>query len=184
MNSGEAFPSTPQAPFGGAEARFAGPRTRFTGRQAGFTYVALLLAVAIMSLGFAATAEVWTQTRQREKERELLFIGNQFRQAIGNYYERTPGAVKRYPARLEDLLNDKRFLTSQRHLRKIFHDPMTGKAQWGRIESPEGGGIMGVYSLAAGTPIKTSGFLPANRRFEGAAAYSGWRFEFEPAPLR
>jgi type II secretory pathway pseudopilin PulG len=153
----------------------------FTARQAGFTYVALMLAVAIMSLGFAATAEVWSQTRQREKERELLFTGNQFRQAIRDYYERTPGAVKRYPSRLEDLLNDKRYLTNQRHLRKIFHDPMTGKAQWGLIQAPQGG-IMGVYSPAEGTPVKTSGFRVVDRMFEGATAYSDWRFEFEPLP--
>lgn len=110
--------------------------------QRGFTYIALLLAVALIGVGLIATSEVWSQSRQREKERQLLFIGNQFRQAIGRYYERTPGAVKRYPEKLQDLLEDKRYLVTQRYLRKIFRDPMTGKTEWGIIPAP-GGGIIG-----------------------------------------
>ena len=65
--------------------------------QGGFTYLALLIAVALIGIGLVAASEVWSQSRQREKEQELLFIGEQFRQAIGMYYERTPGAVRRYP---------------------------------------------------------------------------------------
>lgn len=152
---------------------------RHTGPQGGFTYLALLIAVALIGVGLVATSEVWSQARQREKEQELLFIGKQFRQAIERYYQRTPGAVKRYPAKLEDLLEDKRYLTPQRHLRKIFVDPMTGRPEWGLIAA-SGEGIMGVYSLSQETPIKRANFAEEDASFEGAARYSQWRFIYQP----
>ena len=147
--------------------------------QRGFTYIALLLAVALIGVGLIATSEVWSQSRQREKERQLLFIGNQFRQAIGRYYERTPGAVKRDPEKLQDLLEDKRYLVTQRYLRKMFRDPMTGKTEWGIIPAP-GGGIMGVYSKSKDQPIKTADFPAEDQSFEGARRYSQWRFIYQP----
>lgn len=147
--------------------------------QRGFTYVAMLLAVAVIGVGLAATGIVWSQSRQREREQELLFIGNQFRQAIALYYLRTPGAVKRYPAELEDLLEDKRYINPQRYLRKIYVDPMTGKSEWSLVKAP-GGGILGVYSPSKAAPIKRSGFAVRDQAFEGATDYSGWRFLYVP----
>jgi type II secretory pathway pseudopilin PulG len=141
----------------------------------------MLIAVAVTGAGLAATGELWSQSRQREREQELLFAGNQFRQAIERYYQRTPGAVKRYPAKLEDLLLDRRYPTVQRYLRRIYLDPMTGKRDWGLVEAP-GGGIMGVHSLSGKTPIKISGFLARDRQFEGAASYRDWKFVYDPLP--
>lgn len=149
------------------------------GGERGFTYIALLIAVALLGVGLVAGSEVWSQSRQREKERELLFIGNQFRQAIALYYQRTPGAVKRYPEKLQDLLEDKRYLVKQRHLRKIFVDPLTGKPEWGLVAAP-GGGIMGVYSRSTEKPVKTAGFAEADQAFAGAQRYSQWRFIYQP----
>lgn len=147
--------------------------------QRGFTYLAMLLAVAVIGVGLAATGIVWSQSRQREREQELLFIGNQFRQAIARYYQRTPGAVNRYPAKLEDLLEDKRYTNTQRYLRKIYVDPMIGKPEWGVVEAPDGG-IMGVYSRSKAVPIKSGGFAARDQAFEGAADYSEWRFFYAP----
>lgn len=151
------------------------------GRQAGFTFVAALIAVAVVGAGLAATGQVWSQSRQREKEQELLFAGDQLRQAIALYYERTPGAAKRYPETLEQLLEDKRYPNVQRYLRKIYRDPMTGTPRWGLVSAP-GGGIMGVHSLSSATPIKTAGFPARYRKFEEATQYREWRFVYEPQP--
>jgi type II secretory pathway pseudopilin PulG len=150
-----------------------------TRSQCGFTYLAMLLAVAVIGVGLAATGIVWSQSRQREREQELLFIGNQFRQAIALYYQRTPGAVNRYPAKLEDMLEDKRHASTQRYLRKIFVDPMTGKSEWGLVDAPDGG-IMGIYSRSKAAPIKSGGFAARDQAFEGAADYSEWRFFYAP----
>jgi type II secretory pathway pseudopilin PulG len=150
-----------------------------SGNQRGYTYIALLLAVALIGAGLAGTSEVWSHSRQREKERELLFIGEQFRQAIALYYERTPGAVKRYPEKLQDLLEDKRHLPPQRHLRKVYADPMTNKPDWGLVPAP-GGGFMGVHSRSEGIPVKSANFAEAQASFRGARRYSQWRFIYQP----
>ncbi len=150
--------------------------------QRGFTYLAALFLVGIAGIGLAATAEIWSHVRQREKETELLWIGEQFRQAIGLYYQRTPGAMKRYPARLEDLLEDRRYPNMQRYLRRIYVDPMVGNSEWGLIPAP-GGGIMGVYSTAVVRPVRTLSLLVSDEAISATATYREWRFVYEAADL-
>jgi len=149
------------------------------GNQKGFTYLALLFAVAMASIVLAAVGEVWSTQRQRDHETELLFVGNEFRQAIQGYYEHSPGAVKHYPRGLNDLLLDNRFLGVQRRLRQIYVDPMTGEKEWGLVAAPEGG-IMGVYSLSNERAIKTAGFAARDADLEGKERYSEWRFIYRP----
>src|SRR5258708_12963037 len=119
------------------------------GHEGGFTYLSALLLITLAGAALGAVAESWTHARQREKETELIWIGNQFKQAIGLYYQRSPGAVKRYPEKLEDLLEDKRFLTRQRYLRRLYIDPLTGKAHWALV-APPAAGIMRVHSVPHG----------------------------------
>jgi type II secretory pathway pseudopilin PulG len=147
--------------------------------QRGFTYIAMLLAVALIGLGLAATGEVWSVSNRRDKERELISIGHEFREAIGQYYRQTPGGASRYPAALEDLLQDRRYPGMKRHLRKMYRDPMTGKAEWGLVMAPEGG-IQGVYSLSKEAPIKRSSFSGMDFEFENAPSYANWRFIYSP----
>ena len=147
--------------------------------ERGFTLAGALLLVAVLGAGMAAYGELASHAAQREKEQELLFAGNQFRQAIGAYYERTPGAVKRFPRSLEELLEDKRHPVAMRHLRRVYADPMTGKREWGLVEAP-GGGIMGVYSLGQDRPVKSAGFATRDIAFTGAESYSGWQFAYNP----
>lgn len=146
-------------------------------RSYGFTYLGLLIAVALMGIGLAAIGEVWSTALKRERERELLFVGGQFRQAIGRYYEGSPG-VKQYPRKLEDLLEDKRFPVIKRYLRRIYLDPMTGKPDWGLLM--QGDQILGVYSQSKDKPFKTANFQPADAYFADSNAYSDWRFAYAP----
>ena len=145
-------------------------------RDAGFTYLGVIFLVAALGAGAAATAEVWSHSRQRAKEAELLWIGHQFRQAIALYYQRTPGALKRYPETLEDLVLDPRHPGIQRYLRRVYADPITGKADWALIEAP-GGGVMGVRSRSERVPIRTL------QSAGSASAYSQWKFSYEPIEL-
>ncbi len=141
-----------------------------------------MLAVALTGGVLAAVGEMSSHASQREREAELLFIGNEFRRAIGAYYELAPGGAKRYPQKLEDLLEDKRHPAVTRYLRRIYVDPMTAKAEWGVVEAPEGG-IMGVFSLSGAAPVKTGGFDKADEAFAGAASYAEWKFTHSPVGL-
>ena len=145
--------------------------------QRGFTYLTVLFIVALMGIGLALTGDVWHTSMSREKEKQLLFAGNQYRLAIQRYYLSGP---RQFPRSLEDLLKDPRKLEIERYLRKIYADPITGKSEWGVVKAPDGG-IMGVYSSSEDKPIKTAGFSLADREFEGAAKYSDWRFVYNPA---
>lgn len=40
-----------------------------------------------MGIALAVTGEVWHIALKREKEHELLFVGDQLRRAINSYYE-------------------------------------------------------------------------------------------------
>ncbi|MHB0982835.1 MAG: type II secretion system protein [Thiobacillus sp.] len=144
-------------------------------RMRGFGYIGLLILVAMMSAALAGAGEVWHTAQQREKEQELLFAGGQFRRAIAQYYANTPGKARRYPLHLEELLKDPRHPGIRRHLRKIYLDPMTGKAEWGLVTGP-GGEIYGVYSRSQDAPLKRAGFRLAEKDFEGRTKYSEWVF--------
>jgi type II secretory pathway pseudopilin PulG len=149
-------------------------------RARGFTYLGLLFAVALIGVTLAAAGSIWSTTIRRDKEVELLFIGNQFRDAIGRYYEASPGAAKQYPRRLEDLLLDPRYPTTRRHLRKVFVDPFRGSTEWGIVKGP-GDSIMGVFSTDSREPLKKSNFSAADNLFENSVAYSQWKFVYLPA---
>ena len=142
----------------------------------GFTYIGLLIIIAIAGIGLSVVGVLWQTQMQREREKELLFVGNQFQQAITSYYQNTPSSIKQLPAKLDDLLLDSRFPNTKRHLRQIYLDPMTGKANWG-LEIQHGA-IVGVYSISLSKPLKKIGFKAGYERFTDAAHYSDWKFTF------
>src|SRR3954447_20500484 len=151
-------------------------------RCSGFTYLGLLFFVALMGAALVGVAQVWHTQVQRDKEEDLLFVGNQFRRAISLYYERAPGGARQYPRQMEDLLQDPRYPNVQRHLRKLYVDPMTGKPDWGLVKAPDGS-IIGVYSLSQDTPLKTAGFKGPDAGFVDAVSYREWKFTYLPAAL-
>jgi type II secretory pathway pseudopilin PulG len=148
--------------------------------QKGFTYLALMITVAVGGAVLASIGELTSHAMQRDKEADLLFVGQQYRQAIAAYYERSPGGAKRFPQKLDDLLQDKRYPNVQRYLRRPYPDPITGKTDWGLVEAP-GGGIMGVYSLSDAPPVKNGGFFKRDESFNDALRYADWKF-FYAAP--
>ena len=148
----------------------------------GFTYLGLLITIVVAGIGLAAIGPVSHTLQLRDKERELLFAGDQLRRAIGQYYEKTPGGLKQFPKKLEELLRDNRYPNVQRYLRKIYIDPMTAKTQWGLVELP-GVGITGVYSLSEVAPVKSANFPALYKSFETAKKYSDWKFIYVPGQV-
>ena len=147
--------------------------------EGGFIYLGLLVVVMIMGAALASTGALYSHEAQREKERELIFVGHQFRQAIASYYRHSPG-TNAYPRTLDDLVEDKRFPMPQHHLRRIYLDPLTGKADWKLVGTPDGAGIMGVYSPSQKAPVKTANFDAADAAFKQAKKYADWQFVYVP----
>src|ERR671923_36989 len=90
--------------------------------QKGFTYLTVLFVLAMMSGGLALIGEVWQTANVREKEAELLHIGNEYRKAIERYY--VAGNSRQYPKNISDLVKDPRQPGTVRHLRRIYPDPI------------------------------------------------------------
>ena len=155
------------------------------GREQGFTYIGLMILVAIMGVTLATTGQVWSTAVRQEKEQELIFIGDQFRNAITMYYRNSPGQTVRYPMSLEDLLRDPRYPDTRRYLRKIHLDPISNRMEWGLVKGAHGE-IYGVHSLSEQEPLKKSNFSLADHDFEGKMQYSEWAFRIaaQQAPPR
>jgi type II secretory pathway pseudopilin PulG len=147
----------------------------------GFTFLGVLVVVAIMGVSLLAVGEVWSFSQKREKEQELLFVGSQFRQAFRLYYVHTPAnnKLQTYPMSLEDLLKDPRYPSTQRYLRKIYLDPISNSPDWGLLRNPNGS-IFGVYSLSTDKPIKQGNFRTVYSDFKGKERYSDWAFKYIP----
>lgn len=152
-------------------------------RQNGLAYLVMLLLIAVGAVSVAARGAFSALDAQRDREEELLFVGAQFRQAITSYYESTPGPVKIYPERLEDLLLDRRFEPARRHLRRLYPDPIRGTKVWGEVRAPEGG-VLGVFSLSRAQPVKRAGFSEQNYTFSSKTRYDEWVFMYQGGQTR
>lgn len=147
--------------------------------SAGYALMGVLLVVVLMGIALVEAGNTWSNLRQREREEELLRVGDKIREAIANYYNASPGDVKQFPQKLEDLLRDDRFPTPRRYLRKIYDDPLTSRPYWGTLHAPSGG-IMGIYSLSAARPFKTANFKPVYESFARKKHYIEWIFAYTP----
>jgi type II secretory pathway pseudopilin PulG len=141
----------------------------------------LLVALALAGLALTAAVDVWTAQAQREREQQLLFVGNAYRRAIQSYYFGAPnGQPRTLPLSLEALLEDERYPVVVRHLRRLYPDPITSSAGWGEVRVA--GRIAGVYSQSDELPIKQSGFGPDDLSFNGKSHYQEWVFSYSAAP--
>jgi type II secretory pathway pseudopilin PulG len=151
-------------------------------QQQGFSYVIVMFLVAVVSIISVRAMENTQTTLRREKEAELLMVGQAYRNAIRSYYENSPGSIKNYPQKadgLSRLVNDSgRTTRTQRHLRQLYRDPITGNKDWGLVYS--GDNVIGVYSLSSQEPVKKDGFPPELASFKNARTYSAWRFVYQP----
>ena len=143
------------------------------GQQRGFGYLMALFAVAALGLLAAGAGQVWHSTAQRMREADLLFVGQQYRQALDSYHASKAGGPPQYPTRLEDLLDDHRSQVTLRHLRRLYPDPMTGKADWVLVLAGER--IVGLHSRSESRSFKRN-FEEPDTAFNGTERYAQWVF--------
>jgi len=156
------------------------PQANCRARCAGFTYIGVLALIAILALVGTAGVRVGLQAHRRVAEEALLQIGAEFSDALGRYAAMTPRGAPDAPKTLEELLRDPRFPGTVRHLRRIYSDPLTGSRRWGLLRSDDGERLVGVYSLARGTPFKVAGFQERFAGFNAQTTYSAWVFTRPP----
>lgn len=144
-------------------------------QQSGVVLLAALVFLLLTTLGATALIDLQRTQSQREKEAQLLFVGDQFRRAIKSYYSTMPaGKSRALPRSLDDLLEDPRFSVPIRHLRRLYVDPMTGRPDWVLVQGA--GGILGIHSSSTASTFKRKDFPVQNREFEGKEMYADWVF--------
>lgn len=148
--------------------------------QRGFSYPIALFLVAVVTIVSVRALENTMTAERREKEQDLLVIGQAYRNAIKTYYDNSPGTSKTYPPDLQALLLDARATRLRRPLRKLYRDPVTTSTEWGIVHT-ESGAIKGVYSLSTLKPFKSDGFPDELKSFINARQYKQWQFVYEPA---
>ena len=148
-------------------------------QQSGFILLGVLMLLMIAGYALADCSAKWSDVVKRDREQELLKVGDTIRKAIGRYYEQTPGTVKQYPPNLQALLYDNRYPIPRRHLRKLYADPITQKPEWGILQAPSGG-VIGIYSLSPAQPLKIKNFRSPYQHFENQKHYESWYFVYVP----
>ena len=166
-------------------ARGAHPRplSRWRGRGEGFgarrvrgyALMAALVALVVVSLASVVAVRRASVDAQRERERQLLWVGNQFRMALQSYFAVNPqGGFQQYPKTLEDLVRVGRGPVEHHHLRQLYTDPLTGKMDW--VLEMDGGRIVGLHSPGTGKPLLHSGLGAVGSAFQHAKTYADWHF--------
>lgn len=139
----------------------------------------MLFFVFLLSLGLGKSLEVFSLMEQRQKEQELLYVGKLYQEAIKQYYL-SGEEENKYPAHLEDLLKDSRYIVIRRYIRQLYPDPLTNQ-DFLPIFSAEGG-ICGVKSRSMKKPVKTFFKEEELRIFNNATGYQEWGFSFRCNP--
>lgn len=126
------------------------PAPRHTqARQGGYTYIGLLLLVALIGLVSATSLRLGVTAQRRVAEQELLARGLTLSRALASYAQATPSGHSDQPRSLQDLLRDPRPSAGLvRHLRRVEVDPITGVAEWGVVWNAQHTGIVGFHSLS------------------------------------
>jgi type II secretory pathway pseudopilin PulG len=160
-----------------------GSCVRYHRRAAGFTYVSLVILVAILGLVAATSVKLGGMLQRSRAELALLDIGAEFSNALQSYADATPAGKPTQPPSLKDLLKDPRFPTVRRHLRKIYIDPVTGKAEWGIVYLANQVGVVAIYSLSQDKPVKIGNFPVRFQAFDSKAHISDWKFTVTARPI-
>ncbi|OFV96055.1 MAG: hypothetical protein A3F68_01990 [Acidobacteria bacterium RIFCSPLOWO2_12_FULL_54_10] len=99
--------------------------------EQGYILLTLLLAAAVIVIGFSRILPSLVQQSKRQKEMELIYRGKQYQRGIQLFVRK----FGRYPNNLEELekTNEMRFI------RKRYEDPLTESGEWRLIHiAPDG----------------------------------------------
>lgn len=93
-------------------------------RSRAYNLVVLAVSVTLLNIWIAATLPLWSHQIQRYKEKELIFRGLQYAEAIRIFQAR----YQRYPNNLKELIE-----VEPRCIRKLWTNPMREDGRWGLV---------------------------------------------------
>jgi type II secretory pathway pseudopilin PulG len=152
--------------------RFGSAGTR---QCAGFAYLAMLGALALIAAAVLVVGPTWQMQAQQEKEQQLLRVGASYALAIASYRRMKTGSVTMGPPTLAALLLDDRFPRPVRHLRQTYADPMNPTAPWGLVRDARGH-ILGVHSTSLVEPLRRTPVVVDGIALGAARTYADWKF--------
>lgn len=140
----------------------------------GFTLIGLAVIIAIMGIVLMTVSRVYSTMVKRDVEEELLFRGDEIKNAIDSYFK----YGNTYPRNFDELIKDPRGVSSRKHLRRLYKDPLTN-GEWDLIKD-KAERIVGVRSKSEKEPIKKANFPEEYKTFEAKTKYSEWEFVSKP----
>ena len=88
--------------------------------EAGFTFVALMVAVVLMNIALGVAMTSWITIDRRSDEAEAIWRGQQYMRALECFQVNTGGAL---PRQLEELVESN-------CIRRLWGDPLVRKGRW------------------------------------------------------
>jgi hypothetical protein len=137
-------------------------RLQCASSEAGYILLIVMMMATLLLISLAAAAPSIYVEGQREKEKELIFRGEQYATAIIRFHEQ----FKRYPTSVKELLHT----NNMSFLRQAFPDPMTRSGKWRFIHATATGVILD--SKILGPPGKQQQ-KPLGSNNEKSASRSG-----------
>jgi len=121
-----------------------GRRPQQAHSEAGYILLIVMMMATLLLISLAAAAPSIYVEGQREKEKELIFRGEQYAMAIILFHQQ----FKRYPTSVKELLHT----NNLSFLRQAYPDPMTKSGKWRFIHATATGVI--IDSKVLGPPGK------------------------------
>lgn len=139
--------------------------------------------VVIMGIMLGAVGQSIRVIMQREKEKELIFRGLQYRDAIERW-SRKGVPLRDLKDLVEPTVSNNLDRSKDRLLRKLYKDPMTEDGKWKTLPNPPDPiqGIYGVASTSNEKVFKKGNFPEVLKNFEGKEKYSEWEFIYKKTP--
>jgi hypothetical protein len=110
--------------------------------ESGFAFLLALMILVVMTASIITLLEIGATQRQRAREEETIWRGNQYLRAIRLFYHKTG----RYPQTMDDLVKG---MPQLRFLRQQYKDPMDPAAgDWRLIYVNQAGQIIGSTKYA------------------------------------
>jgi hypothetical protein len=117
--------------------RFSSPaagRPRRPSAESGYILLIVMMMATLLLISLAAAAPSIYVEGQREKEKELIFRGEQYARAIMLFHQK----FNRYPTSVKELLHT----NNLSFLRQAYPDPMTRSGKWRFIHATANGIIL------------------------------------------